>query len=338
MTLTSDSEIIIDFNKALNTVIDNKKAIFICFIIFMILGIFLNFTLPKKYTSEAKILIKKTGSTNLSYINPYIIPETAENNNHNGFLTVKNSLNEEIEIIKSPLVIDNTIKENNLKYNKGSAKGNYLSTEDFLRTNFNISKLKDADIIYISYKSKNPVLSYNIINSIINNYKSIQENINFEKAANDSVFLQKACLKAEKELNLKINQLKKYNNQTESLTVGSSTPNLSMLGFYDKRFKQKLKQISDNQTNFKKLEREITRKSEDLDTLKKKLEWSLLVEEMSKNTTNIIILQSPKVKEKHAFSEPQPLIIFIFCVFGWIFMCLTAINFRKKRSNTLKKL
>ena len=332
MTQNTDSEIIIDFNKALKTIIDNKKTIITCFLLAMSVGILLNFILPKKYTSEAKILIKKTGSTNLSYINPYVIPETIESTGYNRFFAVKNSLNEEIEIIKAPLVIDNTIKENNLKYNKGPAKGNYLSTEDFLRTNFNISKLKDADIIYISYKSKNPVLSYNIINSIINNYKSIQENINFEKASNDSVFLQKACLKAEKELNFKINQFKKYNNQTESLTVGSSTPNLSMLGFYDKRFKQKLKQISDNQTNFKKLEREITRKSEDLDILKKKLEWSLLVEEMSKNTTNIIILQSPKIKEKHAFSEPQPLIIFIFCVFGWILTCLTAVNFRKNKT------
>jgi len=331
MVTDADSEIIIDFNKALKTIIDNKKLIFVCFVIAMSIGILLNFILPKKYVSEAKILVKKTGSTNLSYINPYVIPETIESNNYNRFFAVKNSLNEEIEIIKSPLVIDNTIKENDLKYDNGSAKGSYLTTEDFLKTNFNISKLKDADIIYISYKSKNPVLSYNIVNSIINNYKVIQENINFEKASNDTVFLKKACLKTEKELNLKINQLKKYNNQTENFAGGSSTLNLSMLGFYDKRFKQKLKQISDNQTNFKKLEREITRKSEDLDTLKKKLEWSSLVEEMSKNTTNIIILQSPKIKEKYAFSEPQPLIIFIFCVFGWILMCLITFNFRKNK-------
>jgi len=333
MILDTNSEIIIDFNKALKTIIDSKKLIFVCFVISMILGIFLNFALPKKYVSETKILIKKTGSTNLSYINPYVIPETIESNNYNRFFAVKNSLNEEIEIIKSPLVIDNTIKENNLKYANGSAKGSYLSAEDFLRTNFNISKLKDADIIYISYKSKNPALSYNVINSIINNYKAIQENINFEKASNDTVFLKKACLKTEKELNLKINQLKKYNNQTENFAGGSSTSNLNILGFYDKRFKQKLKQLSDNQTDFKKLEREITRKSEDLDILKKKLEWSLLVEEMSKNTTNIVILQSPKIKEKYAFSEPQPLVIFIWCVFGWIFMCLITINFRKNKTH-----
>jgi len=331
MVHDTDSEIIIDFNKALKTIIDNKKTIFVCFVISMLLGILLNFTLPKKYTSEAKVLIKRTGSTNLSYINPYVIPETSESNNYNGFFAVKNSLNEEIEIIKSPLVIDNTIKENNLKYKNGPAKGSYLSTEDFLRKNFNISKLKDADIIYISYKSKNPVLSYNIVKSIINNYKAMQENINFEKASNDTVFLKKACLKTEKELNFKINQLKKYNNQTEGLTGGSSTSNLNLLSFYDKRFKQKLKQISDNQTNFKKLENEITQKTEELNTLKKKLEWSYLVKEMSKNTTNIVILQSPKIKEKYAFSEPQPLVIFILCIFGWIFMCLTTIIFRKNK-------
>ena len=104
-----------------------------------------------------------------------------------------------------------------------------------------------------------------------------------------------------------------------------------MLSFYDKRFKQKLKQISDNQTNFKKLENEINQKTEKVDTLKKKLEWSSLVKEMSKNTTNIIILQSPKIKEKYSFSEPQPLVLFIFSIFNWIFMCFVIINFRKSK-------
>jgi len=283
--------------------------------------------LPKKYTSEAKILIKNTGSTNLSYINPYVIPETSENNNYSSLFAVKNFLNEEIEIIKSPLVMDNTIKENNLKYKKGAAKGKYLSTKDFLKKNLNISKLKNADIIYIAYKSKEPLLSYNVVNSIINNYQKTEENINIKKSSNDIEFLKQACLKSEKELNFKINQLKKYSVQPQNST-DSSMSEINLLSFYDKRFKKKLKQISDTGMDFKKLEIEIAQKTEELNTLKKKLEWSSMVKKMSKNTTNIVMLESPEIKEKYDFSEPQPLIIFILSLFGWIFMCFAVINLK----------
>lgn len=323
-----DNEIIIDFSRVIKTLIDNKKTIFICFLIFMGLGILLNLALPKKYTSEAKILVKKTGSTNLSYINPYVISEGTEDGGFGSLVALKNSLGEEIEIIKSPLVIDNVIKENNLKYKKGAAKGNYLSAKDFLRKNFAVSKLKDADIIYISYKSKDPVLSYNVVNSVIDSYKKTKENLNTEKASDDTGFLKKACLKTEKELDSKILELKKYKSSPKNLS-NSSMQNLSLLGFYDKRFKQKLKQISDNETDLEKLEFEISQKTEELSSLKKKLEWSSLVKEMSKNTTDLVILQSPEVREKYDFSEPQPLVIFILSLFGWILACFISINFKK---------
>lgn len=327
MTSNKDTEIIIDFDKALKTITANKKIIFACFMISMSLGVLLNFTLPKKYASEAKILIKTTASTNLSEINPYVIPETPENNN-SLYSSAKDSLNEEIEIIKSPLIIDNVIKQNNLKYDNGAAKGKYIAAKDFLKKNFSISKLKDTNIIYISYKSKSPVLAYNIVNSIINNYKKTKENINLEKASNDTNFLKKACLKTEKELNFKINQLKKYNGLPESLIGGSLIPNMGMLNFYDKRFKQKINQISDNAINSKKLEDEITQKTEELNTLKKKLEWSAGVKELSKSSTNMIVLQSPEIKEKYDFSEPQPIIIFILSLIGWVFMCFIFTKIR----------
>lgn len=315
---TGETKNIIDFNTSLKIFIRNKKTIFLCFLFFTVLGIALNFILPKKYTSEAKILIKKTGSTNLSYINPFVIPENVENNQYSSLIYEKNFLNEEIEIIKSPLVIDNVVKENDLKYKIGPAKGKHLSTKDFLRENFTLTKIKNADIIYVSYKSKSPLLSYNVINSIINNYKAIQEKLNTDKAFEDTKFLKKAYSKTEEELNFKINELKQYKNQPESLINNFSAQNLNLLSFYDKRLKQKLKQISDNETNLKKLEIEISQKTEELNSLRKKLEWSSLVNEISKNTTNIIILQSPEIKEKYDYSEPDSIIIFIFSLFSWI--------------------
>jgi len=330
MSPSTDNELIIDFHRALKTFTESKKTkktIIFYFLICMSLGVLFYFIIPKKYTSETEILIKKTASTNLSDLDPFTLSEKNENDSDGNSSAVKNSLSEEIEILKSPLVIDITVKENNLRYENGPAKGKYLTAKDFVRKNFNISKLKDADIIYMSYKSKNPVLSYNVLNSVINNYKKLQAGINTEKASNDTVFLKKAYLNADRELNLKINKLKQYKKHTDTATESSSA-DFTLLGLYDKRFKAKLNQISADETDLKKLESEVSEKTDELNILKKKLDRSSLVKEMSKKTTDILILQSPEIKEKYDFSEPQPIVIFILSLLGWIFACFVLINFK----------
>ena len=69
---------VINLNNIISKIIENKKTIIVLFLIFNFIAVALCVVLPKKYVSEAKILIKKTGSTNLSYINPFIISEDAE--------------------------------------------------------------------------------------------------------------------------------------------------------------------------------------------------------------------------------------------------------------------
>ena len=51
-------------------------------------------------------------------------------------------INNEIEILKSPLVLNSVIKSNNLKYKKGRKKGEFLSVEDFLRKILTLKMLK----------------------------------------------------------------------------------------------------------------------------------------------------------------------------------------------------
>ncbi len=314
---------IINFQRISQSITANKKTIFFLSLIFIALGIFLYLVLPKKYTSEAEILIKKTGSTNLSYINPFVVSENAENDGLKNIFSTRSQISEEIEIIKSSLVIENVVKENNLKYIRGHAKGKYLSTKDFLRKYFNISKIKDTNIIYISYKSKNPVLSYSVINSIISNYKKVQKNINLEKSSKDADFLKIACLKAEKELNHKIEQLKKIRKHSGNTGLSQD---ISMLGFFDKRVKNKLEQISNEEINIKNLELEISQKSGEVSSLREKLETSSLIKQMSNNATDILILEAPKIREKYDFSEPQPLVIIILCLLGWVLACLSFVK------------
>lgn len=309
---------IINFNKILQVIVGRKKAIFVSFIAFCLLGTAIYFVLPRKYTTEAKILIKKTGSTNLSYINPFVVSESSDGEGIN-VLSFQNPLNEEIEIIKSSLVISNVVKENGLRYKTGPAKGKYLSTKDFLKKNFTISKIRDTNIIYVSYKSGKPLLSYNVVNSVINNYKKIQKNLNLEKSANDTVFLKDACIKAQKELNKKTEQLKQIKKNVKNAPLSQE---INMLGHYDRRLRSKISEISRNEVDTNKLEAEIMQKTGELNQLKEKLEKSSLIRELSKNATDILVLESGQIKENYDFSEPQPLVVFIFCIFGWSIFCL----------------
>jgi uncharacterized protein involved in exopolysaccharide biosynthesis len=319
---------IIDYKEIFTDIKANSKKILVCFLVCIVLGLLAFFILPKKYTSEAKIMIKSSEATNLAFINPYAIQENQENST-NSIFSSKSPLNEELEIIKSPLVLDNVIKENNLKYEKGLAKGKYLSAKDFIRKNFSISKLKETDVIYLSYKSKDPILSYNVVSSVIKNYKKIKEDINSKKAVKDTKFLEKECLKAEQQLNFKINKLKSLKQQPQNSASGQSVQNINLLGIYDKRFQKKLKQLSDNETDLQKMEAEIIQNTEELNSLKKKLSWSSMVNEISKNTTDLIVLQQPEIKEPYDYAEPNPVIIAIFSLLGGILSSLITMNFKK---------
>jgi len=314
---------IINFQAVFKSFYKKRKLLILSFLFFAILGSFLYVFLPKKYTSEAEILIKKTGSTNLSFINPFVVSENSESNSMGSVFAIQNAISEEMEIIKSPLVIDSVIKDNGLKYTSGPAKGKYISTKDFLRKNFSISKIKDANIIYIAYKSKNPELSYNVVSSIITGYKKIQEEINVRKSYTDTDFLKKASIKTENELNHLIEKYKRVKKQPENAAM---LQNIGMLSFYDKRLGSKLKQLSNNEVSAQKVELEIKQKTEELNSLKEKLERSSMIGQMAKGTTDIVVLQKPEIMENYNFSEPQPLVIFMMSLLGWIISCLIILS------------
>jgi len=320
---------VINLNNIISKIIENKKTIIVLFLIFIFIAVALCVVLPKKYVSEAKILIKKTGSTNLSYINPFIISEDAENMPERNFFSASNSLSEDIEIIKSPIVLDRVVRENNLRHRHGQAKGKFISAKDFSRKNFSISKIKDANIIYISYKSSSPFLSYSVINSLINNYQEIQKSINTKKASDDVVFLKKAYAKTQKELNLNLVRLKKHKSLPENPGVYSQMTSASLLGIYDKRFSAKLRQISQGEVDLQELQNKVRTASEELNSIKKRLEWSSLVKNISGQASDIVILEAPVVSEEYNFCEPQPVVIFIMAILGWIAACFLFIGFKK---------
>ena len=148
-----DEELTIDLKKIFKTLWSRKKEIFLTFVLITGFFIALTFILPKKYTVTSDLYINKTGTTNLSDLNPFVIADQGVGSGFAGVFSGGNSgLNDELEIIQSPLVIDRVIKENDLKIKKGKKAGEYISTAAFLKKNISIEK--QANIYQQQHSSK----------------------------------------------------------------------------------------------------------------------------------------------------------------------------------------
>ena len=69
-------DIIIDFGKIWKILLYRKYWILLCFVIIVSISVFLTLLTEKTYTTETKIFINKSSSTNLSDINPFVVSDT----------------------------------------------------------------------------------------------------------------------------------------------------------------------------------------------------------------------------------------------------------------------
>ena len=75
--------------------------------------------MPKKYEVSADLYINKTNNSNMAEINPYVIEELGSGGGMSAMLSGgKGTLDNEIELISSPKVMDKVIQENDIKIGK----------------------------------------------------------------------------------------------------------------------------------------------------------------------------------------------------------------------------
>lgn len=322
----NNDEIIIDFNKIFKIINHRKLLIAKTFMICIFVFLTITFILPKKYATSADLYINKTNETNLAELNPYVISSLS---NLGGMASMLggggNILQNEIDIMQSPLVMDNVIKENNLKYTEGKKKGEFISTADFLHKNIEIENKKGSSIISISYKSTNPILSYNIINSIINNYEKINEEINTAKAIKDKAFLENAYEETTKNLNQKLLTMKHSGAVPETAMAGLGM--LTALKRYSRVIGSSMGTIQSQMVEGQKSKISLDQELGKLSLVKTKLEWTKLVEQMSKDTSNVIVLKQPEVKRDFENSEPNIFTNLILGIFFSIFASIIAVIF-----------
>lgn len=300
-----NEEITVDFTKIFKVLNYRRKLIFKVFLAVVTVFIALAYVMPKKYATDADLYINKSNDTNLAEMNPYVLSYLTNNGGLSGMLSSNggNTLQNEIEIMKSPLVMDRVIKENDIRYKAGKKKGELISTRDFLRKNLAIESEKGTSIVSISYKSRTPELSYNVVNSIIKNYQAVNAEINTRKAQKDKALLEDSYEATNKAVNEKLSAMK--NVSTMPQTAMTSIGVLAALKGHNRAISSSLGAMQGQMIEGQRSQISIEQDVEKLKLVKSKLEWTNLVERLSQDATNVIVLKQPEIKRPFEQSSPK---------------------------------
>lgn len=333
-----DEELTIDLKKIFFALWSRKFLISQVFLLILLFFILLTFISAKKYTVTADLYINKANNTNMMEINPYAIEELGgAGGGMAALMSGGGALTNELELMQSPLVIDKVIRENNLVYKKkwgiipNKKEGEYISTAAFLGKGKNISfeNKKGTNVITIEYKSTNPELAYNIVNSIINNYVELHKQLNSEKSKSDKKVIEAEYNKAKKALNTKLNSSSGLPEQALASSSG-----ISVMSAFSKSAQQAMANLKGQVIQGQKSRAAITEEAEKVATLSSKLEWAKMVDDMS-DSSKVLVLKEPQKLRDFEYSSPKLLInILLGIIFGFIASLFTVIF----AENTDKKL
>lgn len=325
-----DEDLNIDFKKIFMILWSRKYTIITVFCAVLLFFILLTFVLPKKYMVEADLYISKTNNSHISEINPFVIDEVGGGA---GMLSMGSdkTINNEMELIQSPLVIDKVIRENNLRYKKflGIFKtrktGEYLTTVAFLKKgkNLPLENKKNTNVITISYKSKDPELAYNVVSSVIKNYIELHKEINSYKSKSDKAIIEKEYNRVKSELNKSVNAA----GGLPSGAIGGAG-NLTAMSAFSRTASRALGNIKGQYIAGQKSNVEISENAAKVNSLSQKLEWAKLVEDMS-DSSKVLVLKEPQKLRDFENTSPKLLInILLGIIFGAI-SSLFAVIFRE---------
>ncbi len=319
-----NEEITIDLKKIFFALWHRKILITTIFLICILSFASLTFILSKKYTVSADLYINKTNNTNMIEINPYVLEELGGTGG-GGMATILagggNVLANEMELIKSPLVIDKVIRENNLVYKKklgifpNKKEGEYISTQAFLGKGKNpiFENKKGSNVLSIEYKSKDPELAYNVVNSIINNYIELHKQLNSEKSKSDQKIIEAEYTKAKQALKQKVDTM---NGLPEQAMM--STGNLTAMSAFSNSAQRALSTIKGQVISGERSRIEVTEEAAKVANLSSKLEWARMVDQMS-DSSKVLVLKEPQKLRDFEYSSPKLLInILLGIVFGFI--------------------
>lgn len=315
-----DEELTIDLKKIFFALWTRKFLISKVFLIILLCFIILTFISPKKYKVDSDLYINKANNSNMMEINPYAIEELGAGGGMAALMSGGGgALTNELELMQSPLVIDKVIRENNLVYKKkwgilpNKKEGEFISTAAFLKKNISFENKKGTNVITIEYKSKDPELAYNVVNSIINNYVELHKQLNSEKSKSDKKVIEAEYNKAKKALNSKLNSSSGLPEQALATSSG-----ISAMSAFSKSAQQAMANLKGQVIQGQKSRAAVTEEAEKVAALSSKLEWAKMVDDMS-DSSKVLVLKEPQKLKDFEYSSPKLLInILLGIVFGFI--------------------
>ena len=330
-----DEELTIDLKKIFLALWSQKFLIAKIFVTVFLFFVLMTFISAKKYTVDADLYINKTNSSNMAEINPYFISEVGTGGGMAALMSGGNSsLMNELEIMQSPLVIDKVIQENDIRVKKlyGIFKtkkyGQYVKADKFIKK-VSVENKKGTNVVTISYKSKDKELAYNVVNSIINNYIALHQELNSEKSKSDKTVLEAEYKQAKADLDKKMNSLSGMPANTMAGSGG-----LAAMSAFSKSAQKALSGIQGQYVSGMKSEIALREDAEKVAELAKKVEWARLVENMSESS-NVIILKEPRRLQDYEQTSPK---LFTNIILGIVFGTIAALFAVIFVENTDKKL
>lgn len=300
-----DEELTIDLKKIFFILWSRKLLIIKIFIAVLIFFITLTFILPKKYKVDADLYINKSNNSNMAEINPYVISELGAGSGMTALMTGSGTLANDLEIMQSPLVIDNVIRENDLRVKKlfgfitTKKTGQYLTTEKFLKKGISFENKKGTNVVSIEYKNKDRELAYNVVASIVKNYIEVQKELNSEKSKSDKKIIEKGYNEAKNALEAKVNSTSGIPEQALASTGG-----LSAMSAFSSSAQKALSNLRGQIIAGEKSKIEVTEEAAKVAHLSSKLEWAKMVEEMS-DSSKVVILKAPRLLEEYEQTSPK---------------------------------
>lgn len=317
-----DEELTIDLKKIFLALWSRKFLIAKIFVAIFIFFVLMTFISAKKYTVDADLYINKTNSSNMAEINPYFISEVGTGGGMAALMAGSGNLMNELEIMQSPLVIDKVIQENDLRFKKlfgiipTVKTGKPLTTEKFLKKKVSFENKKGTNVVTISYKDKDKELAYNIVNSIINNYIALHQELNSEKSKSDKTVLEAEYKQAKADLDKKMNSISGMPANTMAGSGG-----LAAMSAFSKSAQRALSGIQGQYASGIKSEIALREDAEKVAELAKKLEWAKLVDNMSESS-NVVVLKEPRKLQDYEQTSPK---LFTNIILGIVFGAITAL-------------
>ncbi len=168
-----------------------------------VLGVLLTTFKPPTYQAEAKLRFKKSNAVaSLSDL-------TRDLGTFSALVAQSNPINTEAQVIKSEPVVQETVRELDIRSERRITYGQLMPTKEFLEF-LRVSEILGTDVLKITYQGKDPIRVQEVVNTLIANYLENNIDVSQQEAIEARKFLEEQIPKAEAELKSLDAQIKDF--------------------------------------------------------------------------------------------------------------------------------